>query len=41
MAALSTRGKRVIAEGSGHYVQVEQPAVVVEAIPEVVEAAQG
>ncbi len=41
MAGLSTRGRRVIAEESGHYVQVEQPAVVVEAIREVVEAAQG
>jgi pimeloyl-ACP methyl ester carboxylesterase len=41
MAALSTRGKRIIAEESGHYVQVDQPAVVVDAIREVVEAARG
>jgi len=41
MAALSTRGKRVIAEESGHYVPVEQPTVVVDAIREVVEAARG
>jgi len=40
MAALSPRGKRVVAEGSGHYVQVERPALVVEAIREVVEAAR-
>ena len=41
MAALSPRGKRVIAEGSGHYVQVERPALVVDAIREVVEAPRG
>lgn len=41
MAALSTRGKRVIAEESGHYVQVNQPGIVVDAIREVVEAARG
>ena len=41
MAALSPRGKRVIAEESGHYVPVEQPQVVVDAIREVVEAARG
>jgi len=41
IAALSPRGKRVIAEGSGHYVQVERPALVVDAIREVVEAARG
>jgi pimeloyl-ACP methyl ester carboxylesterase len=40
LAALSTRGKRVIAEESGHYVQVSQPEVVVDAIREVVEAAR-
>jgi pimeloyl-ACP methyl ester carboxylesterase len=41
MAALSPRGKRVIAEESGHYVQVDQPQVVVDAIREVVDAVQG
>jgi pimeloyl-ACP methyl ester carboxylesterase len=40
MAALSPRGKRVLAEESGHYVQVDQPQMVVDAIREVVEAAQ-
>jgi len=40
LAALSTRGKRVIAQESGHYVQVSQPEVVVDAIREVVEAAR-
>jgi pimeloyl-ACP methyl ester carboxylesterase len=40
MAALSPRGKRVIAEESGHYVPVDQPQVVVDAIREVVEAAR-
>jgi pimeloyl-ACP methyl ester carboxylesterase len=38
MAALSPRGKRIIAEDSGHYVQVDQPQLVVDAIREVVEA---
>jgi pimeloyl-ACP methyl ester carboxylesterase len=41
LAALSTQGKRVIAEESGHYVQVSQPELVVNAIREVVEAARG
>ena len=40
LAALSPRGKRVVAEQSGHYIQVEQPKLVIEAIREVVEAAQ-
>jgi pimeloyl-ACP methyl ester carboxylesterase len=40
LAALSTRGKRVIAKESGHYVQVDQPQVVIDAIREVVESAR-
>jgi len=40
LAALSTRGKRMIAPESGHYVPVDQPELVVEAIREVVEATQ-
>ena len=39
MAALSPKGKRVVAEESGHYVPVDQPQVVGDAIREVVEAA--
>ena len=40
LAALSTRGKRVIAQESRHYVQVDQPQVVIDAIREVVEAVE-
>jgi len=40
LAALSTQGKRVTAQESGHYVQIDQPQVVVDAIREVVEAAR-
>jgi hypothetical protein len=40
LAALSSRGKRIIAEQSGHYIQVEQPELVIEAIREVVQAAR-
>ena len=40
LAALSTRGKRVIAQESGHYVHVDQPQVVIDAIRNVVESAR-
>jgi pimeloyl-ACP methyl ester carboxylesterase len=40
LAALSPRGKLVVAENSGHYIQVDQPELVVAAIREVVEAAR-
>jgi len=40
LTALSSRGKRVIVRNSGHYIQVEQPEAVIDAIREVVEAAQ-
>jgi pimeloyl-ACP methyl ester carboxylesterase len=40
LAALSTKGKRVIVQESRHYIQVDQPQVVIGAIREVVEAAQ-
>jgi len=38
LAALSSRGERVIAEGSSHYVQFDQPELVIEAIRQVLEA---
>lgn len=41
MSKLSSRGRYVLAEGSGHYVQLEQPQLVVEAVRQVVEAARG
>ena len=40
LAAQSSRGKRVVAEKSGHYIQLEQPELVLDAIREVVEAAR-
>jgi pimeloyl-ACP methyl ester carboxylesterase len=41
LAALSTRGKHVIAEDCGHHIQVQQPQLVIDAIREVVEAVRG
>ena len=38
LAAQSSRGKRVVATGSGHYVQLEAPELVIEAVLEVLEA---
>ncbi len=38
LATLSPRGKRLIAEESGHWIQLDQPELVVDAIREVVEA---
>jgi pimeloyl-ACP methyl ester carboxylesterase len=35
LAALSTRGKRIIVEGSGHFIQLDKPQVVIDAIREV------
>lgn len=38
LAAQSSNGKRIIAEKSGHYIQLDQPELVIDAIREVVEA---
>jgi len=38
LAALSSRGRLVVAEGSGHYIQLERPQLVIDAISEVVAA---
>ncbi len=38
LAGLSTQGVELVAEASGHYVQLDQPEIVVEAIRRVVEA---
>ena len=35
LAALSTRGKRIVVEDSGHFIQLDQPQVVIDAIREV------
>jgi len=38
LSGRSTRGKQIIAEKSGHYVNFDQPGLVIDAIREVVEA---
>jgi pimeloyl-ACP methyl ester carboxylesterase len=40
LAALSSRGRLVVAQDSGHYIQLERPQLVVDAISEVVAAAR-
>ncbi len=40
LAALSSNGKQVVAEQSDHYIQLDQPELVIDAIREVVEAAR-
>jgi len=36
LTALSSKGQRTIAEGSGHVIQFEQPSIVIEKIVEMV-----
>ena len=38
LAGLSSNGKQVVAAESGHYIQLEQPHLVIEAIADVIEA---
>ncbi len=38
LTAQSSRGKRIVAEKSGHFIQLDQPELVIDAIREVVEA---
>jgi pimeloyl-ACP methyl ester carboxylesterase len=40
-AALSTNGRLLVVEGSGHAIQAEQPAVVIDAVQQVVDQARG
>jgi pimeloyl-ACP methyl ester carboxylesterase len=40
-AALSTDGRLIIAEGSGHYIHWEQPALVIDAVRQVVGQVRG
>jgi pimeloyl-ACP methyl ester carboxylesterase len=40
LAALSPRGRQVLVEGSGHYIQVDRPDAVIDAIREVIEGAR-
>jgi pimeloyl-ACP methyl ester carboxylesterase len=37
-AALSSKGKQIVAEQSGHFVQLDQPDLVIDAIREVGDA---
>ncbi len=36
LAALSTRGKFIVAENSGHFVQLDQPGLVIETIEDII-----
>ena len=38
LASLSTNSKQIIAEHSGHFIQLEEPALVISAVKEVVDA---
>ena len=40
LVGLSSRGRLVVAHDSGHYIQLERPQLVVDAIAEVVAAAR-
>lgn len=39
-AELSSEGRLIVAQGSGHYFQWEQPTLVIDAIRQVIAAAQ-
>jgi pimeloyl-ACP methyl ester carboxylesterase len=41
MAGLSTQGRLIVAAGSGHSVHWEQPALVIDAVAEVLEQVRG
>jgi pimeloyl-ACP methyl ester carboxylesterase len=41
MAALSTQGELVVPAGSGHYIQWDHPAVVIDAVAQVVAQVRG
>jgi len=41
LRSLSTRSKRIVAKGSGHYVEVYRPDLVITAIQEIVRDAGG
>ena len=38
LASLSTNSKQIIAEHSGHFIQLEEPTLVISAVKEVVDA---
>jgi hypothetical protein len=37
LAHLSTRGTQVIAKGSAHYIQIDRPEVVIDAVHNIVD----
>ena len=41
LMGLSTRGKLIVVENSSHYIQWDQPKVVIDAIKEIVEQSRG
>jgi pimeloyl-ACP methyl ester carboxylesterase len=41
MAALSTNGRLIVVEGSGHVIHAEQPALVIDAVQQVIDQARG
>src|SRR5687768_3684140 len=41
LASLSTKGKFVAVEGSGHFIQIDKPQAVIDAIREVIEQVSG
>jgi hypothetical protein len=41
LAGLSTRGKQVIATESGHYIQWDQPELVIDAVRDVMDEVRG
>jgi len=41
LASLSSRSKHIIGEKSGHYIQRDQPELVIDAVRQVVEATSG
>jgi pimeloyl-ACP methyl ester carboxylesterase len=40
LSHLSTKGTRVVAKGSGHYIQIDRPGVVIEAVHNIVDQAR-
>jgi pimeloyl-ACP methyl ester carboxylesterase len=40
-AAMSTNGRLIVVEGSGHNIQVDKPAVVIDAVQQVVKQVRG
>jgi hypothetical protein len=41
IAAMSTRGKRLTVDSAGHYIQMDQPQVVIDSILEIVRTTHG